>query len=48
MKVDHLTEEIGLTEKDEDSVRTTLNRYKGKMFTRLVDGSWGIFSDDKV
>lgn len=41
MKVPSLTEELGMEEKDQDYVRTVLNRYKNKSFKKLDDGTWG-------
>ncbi len=48
MKVVNITEELGLSKTDEDSVRTVLNRYKDKLFNKLTDGSWGLLRHDEI
>jgi len=46
LSVKDAAQEMGLTEKDEASLKTVLNRYRNRYFSRLVDGSWGLFKNE--
>ncbi len=44
LKVETLTEELGLEKKSESYVKSVLTHYRNTHFTKLADGTWGLTS----